>query len=197
MQGTKKLLIFFTINLFILITLSLFTSFINEDELGKNLNLVEEFILGEKNIQTAEKIEQVVVERVVDGDTIILEDGRTIRYLNIDTPESVKPNTPVQCYAKEASAINRELVDKRTIYIKYDEQERDRYGRELRFIFLKAEDTSDIEKSVNAYLVEMGFARSMIYKPNDTYENDFYTLERQAKRNNIGIWRACDNPFVE
>ena len=63
-------------------------------------------------------VEEVKVNRVVDGDTIVLEDGRTVRFLNIDTPETKKPNTPVMCYGPEASKFTTSQLENRIIKIK-------------------------------------------------------------------------------
>ncbi|MGK2936453.1 MAG: thermonuclease family protein [Solirubrobacteraceae bacterium] len=75
------------------------------------------------------------VVRVVDGDTIHvrLPDGtkEKVRYIGVDTPESVKPNTPVECFAKAASARNEELVAGERVELRTDAEERDRYGRYL------------------------------------------------------------------
>jgi micrococcal nuclease len=143
------------------------------------------------------QLEKVKINRVVDGDTAILEDSRRIRYLNIDTPESVKPNTPVQCFGKEAYELNQELVEGREVWIKFDEEKEDRYGRLLVFVFLPGKNVNDIGQSVNAYLVQLGFARSYIIKPNDTYAEEFAAMELKAKRENRGLWEKCPKPFEE
>ncbi len=143
------------------------------------------------------QLERVKVNRVVDGDTVILEDSRRVRYLNIDTPESVSPNKPVQCFGKEAFAINQDLVEGKEVWLKFDKEKEDRYNRLLAFVFLPGKNTNDITQSVNAYLVEMGFARTYIIKPNDTYSAEFAKLEREAKKNNRGVWGACLKPFEE
>src|SRR4051794_29543591 len=79
------------------------------------------------------------VLRVVDGDTIKvrLDDGSTerVRYIGIDTPESVKPNTPVQCFAKKASHYNASLVAGRAVTLRMDAEARDRYGRLLAYVY--------------------------------------------------------------
>ncbi len=137
------------------------------------------------------------VTDVIDGDTIKLEDGRRVRYLNIDTAESVKPNTPVQCFSKEASEMNKALVEGKNIIMTSDEVETDRYGRDLRFIFLQGADTNDIGQSINAKLVQMGYARAYIIKPNDTFEDEFRQWQKEAQDKNIGIWKSCPHPFEE
>src|SRR4051812_32602570 len=78
------------------------------------------------------------VERVVDGDTIVVKlDGRSerVRYIGVDTPESVKPGVPVQCFAKAAAAENRRLVGGREVRLSYDAEARDRYGRRLAYVW--------------------------------------------------------------
>src|SRR4051794_30026321 len=75
---------------------------------------------------------EAVVTRVVDGDTVHVALGdqdETVRYIGVDTPESVKPNTPVQCFAKAASAANERLVGGERVRMVYDVERRDRYGR--------------------------------------------------------------------
>src|SRR3954454_5660649 len=76
--------------------------------------------------------EDGTVTRVVDGDTIHVALGgrdETVRYIGIDTPESVKPGTPIECFAKAASAANARLVEGRSVRLDYDAEQRDRYGR--------------------------------------------------------------------
>jgi micrococcal nuclease len=150
-----------------------------------------------KILGSNDKVEYATVKRVVDGDTVVLDNGNTVRYLNIDTPETKKPGTPVKCYGPEASSMNKSLVEGREVVLVADQELTDRYGRDLRFIFLKGQDFGNIENSVNAVLVKTGYARTSIYKPNDTFEDDFYSFEREAKDKNLGIWKACSNPFEE
>lgn len=135
-----------------------------------------------------------VINRVVDGDTVVLEDGRTIRYLYVDTPETRKPGTPVQCYGKEASSFNKAFTGAKVI-LKKDKEAQDRYGRDLRIVFLEGRNPEDINQSINADLVRYGFARVKIYKPNDTYEPQLRELEEKAKKDKQGAWKDCEEPF--
>jgi len=147
--------------------------------------------------KTSSDVEEVKVNRVVDGDTIVLEDGRTVRYLNVDTPETKKPATPVMCYGEEASKFNETAVLGRRILIKPDKEDKDRFGRSLRFIFFVGADTSSIANSLNAKMVKEGYARTSIYKPNDTYADYFNKLNTEAKKNKLGVWGNCEKPFEE
>ena len=142
-------------------------------------------------------IEKSQVRRVVDGDTVELSSGQKIRLLNIDTPETVKANTPVMCYGTEASMFTKKLLTDKMVQLTADKEADDKYGRGLRFIFLDGVDTSNIENSINAELVKNGFARMVVYKPNNTYAKEFQTWENEAKSKKLGLWGSCKNPFVE
>jgi micrococcal nuclease len=129
------------------------------------------------------------VTRVVDGDTIHVDlDGvdETVRYIGVDTPESRKPGTPVQCFAKKASARNAALVDGQAVRLRFDAERRDRYGRLLAYVY-RARDGA----FVNAELVREGYARPLTVPPNVRYERRFGDLARQARRDGRGLWKAC------
>jgi micrococcal nuclease len=129
------------------------------------------------------------VVRVVDGDTIrVALGGRVerVRYIGIDTPESVKPDTPVQCYAHRAAAENARLVDGRRVRLVLDVEPRDRFGRLLAYVY-RAEDGVFI----NAQLVRGGFARTLTIPPNVRFATRFRALAAQARRAHRGLWSAC------
>jgi len=131
--------------------------------------------------------ERVRVVKVVDGDTVKLEDGRVIRYIGIDTPETVHPSKPIQCYGKEASYKNRELVEGKEIELEKDVSEVDKYGRSLRYIWI-----GDI--FVNEYLVREGFAQSSSYPPDVKYQDGFVEAQRLAREEGKGLWGSvCAN----
>ena len=150
-----------------------------------------------KNTNSDEKVEKVQVNRVVDGDTVELLDGRKVRYLNVDTPETVKAGTSVKCFGPEASEFNKKLMTKgRDVWMTSDKAKTDRYGRELRFMFL-TENTSDMGQSVNATLVKMGFGQAKFYSPNTTFKKDFEKWQFDAQQKPVGIWKSCPKPFAE
>jgi micrococcal nuclease len=129
------------------------------------------------------------VVRVVDGDTIHVNvDGRDVRvrYIGIDTPEEVKPDTPVQCFARAAAAANRQLVAGREVRLVPDVEERDRYGRLLAYVFRAGDG-----RFVNAELVGDGFARTLTIPPNVRYAERFADLAARARRAERGLWGAC------
>ena len=78
----------------------------------------------------------LICTRVVDGDTIILSNGEKVRLIGVDTPETVRPNTPVEYYGKEASAFTKKMVEGQPVKLEYDLQQRDKYGRLLAYVYL-------------------------------------------------------------
>jgi micrococcal nuclease len=146
--------------------------------------------------KTSEGIETAKIQRVVDGDTIELDDGRKVRLLNMDTPETVKPSTPVQCYGKEASDFSKKVLTDKVVQLVSDKDPNDRYGRSLRMVYLQGKDTSKVEESYNAELVRNGFARVKSYSPNKTFEKPLLAIEEEARSKKIGVW-SCPNPFLQ
>jgi micrococcal nuclease len=135
-------------------------------------------------------VQQAVVDRVVDGDTIIarLAGGRTerVRLIGMDTPESVKPGTPVQCYALKASAYTKHLLTGRRVRLVGEVDERDRYGRLLAYVYREPDGLF-----VNEQLVRAGLARPYPFPPNVRFENQIATLATQAREAGRGLWSAC------
>jgi micrococcal nuclease len=137
-----------------------------------------------------------VVTHVVDGDTIDVEiAGRTerVRLIGIDTPETKKPNTPVECWGPEASAFTDALLPVGTrVRIERDTVGRDDYGRLLGYVHLLDEADGDRDDSfVNLAIVEHGFARPLTIEPNSTFARDFAAAARRAERADLGMWGAC------
>jgi micrococcal nuclease len=129
------------------------------------------------------------VTRVVDGDTIhVMVGGRDekVRYIGVDTPESVKPGTPVQCFAERASAFNTRLVAGERVRLVRDAEERDRYGRLLAYVY-RARDGL----FVNATLVTGGYAVPLTIAPNVAHAKEFRTLAATARRKGRGLWSSC------
>jgi len=122
------------------------------------------------------------VTKVIDGDTIVLENGEVVRYIGIDTPEMNSQGG--DCFAQEALNINRELVEGKEVKLKKDVSERDKYGRLLRYVWI-----NDI--FVNQYLVENGYASAATFPPDVKYSEDFKEFQKQARENNLGLWNSC------
>ena len=138
---------------------------------------------------------QAVIVRAVDGDTAVVRiDGqeKRVRFLGVDTPETVHPNKPVQFYGKEASNFTKESLNGRRVWLEYDSNPQDRYGRHLAYIWLENPATineSSIRESMfNAKLLLGGYAKVMIIKPNKRYEAEFRKFQEEAKRARLGVW---------
>jgi micrococcal nuclease len=126
------------------------------------------------------------VRRVVDGDTVLLTSGERVRLIGVDTPESVKPGTPVQCYARRASAFTHRLLDGAAVRLVHDAERRDRYGRLLAYVY-RARDGL----FVNAALVRDGYARVLTIAPNTAHAAEFRALASAAEHAGKGLWGAC------
>lgn len=132
----------------------------------------------------------VKVSRVIDGDTIKLETGQTVRYIGIDTPELHHPKKSVQCFGKEAMEKNKELVEGKFVKLEKDVSETDRYSRLLRYVYLPT-DASPSGLFINDYLVKEGYAHTSTFPPDVKYSDHFKNLENQARENNLGLWNRC------
>jgi micrococcal nuclease len=130
---------------------------------------------------------EAYVVRAIDGDTIEARiDGglEDVRYIGVDTPETVKPDTPVQCFGPRASSFNHHLVEGRRVRLVFGVERHDVYGRLLAYVYLG-------HRFVNAILARRGLARSLTIPPNDRFAPLFRRLELRAARRGIGLWGAC------
>jgi micrococcal nuclease len=130
---------------------------------------------------------RVHVIRAVDGDTALVRlDGRAqyVRYIGVDTPETVKPGTPVQCFGPQASAFDHRLVDGKTVRLTFDRERHDVYGRLLAYVHSGG-------RFVNAALVRSGHARTLSIAPNTAHARLFARLAERAARRGRGLWGRC------
>jgi micrococcal nuclease len=140
------------------------------------------------------RTEAARVVRVVDGDTIIVDRGRgneRLRYIGMDTPETVKPDTPVAWMGPEASAANKALVDGRAVVLERDVSETDQYGRLLRYVWLRDGDRWTL---VNLELVRRGFAQVATYPPDVRWTDVFLAAQRVAREAGLGLWGPTPAP---
>lgn len=129
----------------------------------------------------------VAVERVIDGDTIVVTGNRHVRLIGVDTPETVDPHRPVGCYGKEASAFMKQLLPVHTaVRLVGDAEQDDRYGRLLAYVYRRADGLF-----VNAELVRRGYAVVLTIPPNVAHADDFVALAQQARVAGQGLWSAC------
>lgn len=140
----------------------------------------------------------VLVTKVIDGDTIEIETGEKVRYIGVDTPETVDPRRPVGCFGKEASNKNKELVEGKRIILEADKEDKDKYGRLLRYIFLPIENgpaspamRGEQMLFVDDYLIREGYGKLLIIPPDVKYQDQFIQAQTEARQEKRGLWGAC------
>lgn len=127
------------------------------------------------------------VREVHDGDTLeILRYGKLekVRFIGIDTPETIDPRKPVQCFGKEASQKTKELLTGKSISLEFDPVvgERDKYNRLLAYVWEQG-------KLINLSLIEEGYAHEYTYRSQAyKYQNDFKQAELRAREGEVGLW---------
>jgi micrococcal nuclease len=138
--------------------------------------LVKEMELNRAALDTA-----VVVERVIDGDTIVLTDGRRVRYIGIDSPEMDAASERSRALAARAHEFNIDLVEGKTVRLESDVERIDRYGRTLAYVYVE-------DQFINLELVRAGLARAKIYGKNHLHSKALAAAEDEAKAARAGIW---------
>lgn len=127
---------------------------------------------------------KVLVERVVDGDTVVITGGEKVRLIGVDAPESVKPHEKPECFGMESSQYLKELVEGKEVMLQRDVSDRDRYGRLLRYVYLEG-------TLLNELLVQEGYAREKSYPPDTTQKQQLESAEEEAQRDMKGLWKEC------
>ncbi|MDQ3728617.1 MAG: thermonuclease family protein [Actinomycetota bacterium] len=126
--------------------------------------------------------------RVIDGDTaeMELDNGgeEGVRFIGVDTPESVASGQPVECFGKNASRFTTRLIEGERVELRFGAERRDHYDRLLAYVHLE-------ERFVNADLVRLGFARTLEIAPNIDYAVRFAALQQEAANAGRGLWSAC------
>lgn len=117
------------------------------------------------------------VERIVDGDTIVLASGSIVRYVGITSPENNEP------FEKESTEENRKLVEGKTINLEYDSYKADKFGRILAYVIVDG-------KNVSIELARKGLAQVVVYqhKKPFIYQDQLLKVQDEAKRKKLGIW---------
>jgi micrococcal nuclease len=137
---------------------------------------------------------RATVTQVVDGDTIEVRIGgrdERVRLIGIDTPETKKPNTPIECYGPEASAFTASILPAGTeIRLERDVVGRDDYGRLLAYVHLtEAGGTTDT--FVNRRIIAGGYAVPLTIEPNTVHAAEFTASAGRAEADGLGLWGAC------
>lgn len=139
------------------------------------------------NLETKTQSLSYKVSRIIDGDTIeVTKTGvsKIVRYIGINTPEVAGPNTNDECFGKEASAYNKELVLGKEVRLEKDVSEEDKYGRWLRYVYVD-------DVFVNEDLVTKGYAKAKSYPPDTSYNSILNTAQTKAKMESRGLWSAA------
>lgn len=129
---------------------------------------------------------------VVDGDTIKIQNGseiETVRLIGVDTPETVHPSKPVECYGKEASNFLKNLLENTQVYIELDnsQNERDTYGRLLAYVYLPDKTL------VNQLIIAQGYGFEYTYKVPYKFQREFKQAQEVAREEERGLWGAKCN----
>ena len=133
-------------------------------------------------------VEKAKVVRIVDGDTIVVAlAGKNVkvRYIGMDTPEVVDPNSPVEPLGPQAAAANKKLVAGKTVFLEKDVSDTDRYGRLLRYVWLQNGSSWVL---VNLELVRRGLAKAVSYPPDVKYDAILAGGESTAETSLVGLW---------
>jgi micrococcal nuclease len=188
-----------------MVSLLLLTSCTLESETTttKSAQNVNKEILNNTEIEKQEReqlakrfhLEAVTIERVVDGDTLKLTDGRRIRLIGVNTPESTKRTEE---YGKEASQYTTSKLNGKQVWIQKDISETDRYDRLLRIVWvdIPTDDMNEKEirtKMFNADLVINGYAEPSTFQPDVKYSDYFIKFAREAREQNTGLWAYGEN----
>ena len=123
-----------------------------------------------------------VVERVIDGDTLLLRGGERVRLLGVDTPETVHPRLPVQPFGPEASRYTERRVEGKAVRLGFDKERRDRYGRMLAYVYVD-------DSLLNEELIREGYSEAQLQYPyRSEMKRIFRAAEAEAREANRGIW---------
>lgn len=162
------------------------------DYIVKPASSQEQVIGFQLNRETADRLwaesmfpSLIRVDRVVDGDTVVLDHLGTVRLIGIDTPETVHPTKPVECYGPEASAFLKGLLFWGRVRLEYGNEFRGNYGRQLFYLF--REDGLDI----NLELVRQGYARAYRDRFPHPRKAEFVQAEDDARARKVGLWGKC------
>lgn len=134
--------------------------------------------------EAADSARTVRVQRIVDGDTIKLDNGERVRYIGVDTPELARGGRSAEPFAREAVECNRALLGNGPVKLEFDAERHDRYGRTLAYVYAGP----DHGVMVNRELVRRGCAETMSIAPNTRHAHEFRALEQDARAARRGLW---------
>ena len=127
------------------------------------------------------------IQRVVDGDTVVVAGGHHVRLIGVDTPETKDPRRPVQCFGRQASEFVATMLPKGVgVRLVGDAEDRDVYDRTLAYVYRLPDGLF-----VNAELVRQGYARVLTIPPNVAHADELVVLAGEAREAGRGLWSAC------
>ncbi len=136
------------------------------------------------NQPPAEGRTEVVVERVVDGDTFVIRspEKTRVRLIGVDTPETVKPDHPVEPFGPEAGALTRQWIEGKSVVLEFDREKHDKYGRLLAYVWVDG-------KMLNEELLRQGLGRALLqYNFSADRKEMFRRAEAEARAARRGVW---------
>lgn len=187
---------FFTVLIFVLSLITGFNFSVYADDV--NINYNSDTGVFSIPFGRTYNYDDILVSRVIDGDTLQLEDGTRVRLIGIDTPEmheseklqrdaqrSGEDARVIQNLGKQAYEFTRKLVEGKRVGLEFDSERHDKYDRLLAYVYLKDKDKT----FVNAEVVKQGYASLMTIPPNVKYADLFQKLYRQAREEKRGLWK--------
>jgi len=149
------------------------------NEINKIVDWEEVVVVDEEDDENLN--EGILVERVIDGDTIKLSDGNVVRYIGINAMEMDSKDESVLDMAIKATERNRELVEGKKVVLEKDVSETDRYGRLLRYVYVDG-------LMINETLLKEGWVQVSTYPPDVKYKEVFLEIQRRAVEEKVGLW---------
>ena len=127
------------------------------------------------------------VERVVDGDTLVLDNQARVRLIGVDTPETVAPGKPVQAFGPEATAFTKQFLAGGWVRLQFDKERKDRYDRYLAYVYVE-------DQMLNEALLRAGLAKAATdFRFSDAFKRRFREAEAEARQARLGLWSAENN----
>ncbi len=127
-----------------------------------------------------------VIAKVIDGDTIKLQDNTKVRLIGIDSPEKG------ECYYEESTSFVKELLEGKSVKLEKDISGKDKYDRLLRYVIIVNEDPEQDNLLVNDFIVRQGYAQAVASPPDNRYRDLFVSAQEEALREKRGLWKECD-----
>ncbi len=124
---------------------------------------------------------EYIVKKVIDGETVLMESGETVKYIGVDAPDLYRKEG-AEFYAKEAARYNKKLVLLKKVRLEFDTEKKDSRGRILAYVFVK-------NVFVNGELVKLGYVKASVKPPNTKYQAVLLNAQQKAMAEERGLWQ--------